>query len=434
MKRILMFATLIGLTCSVTANAAHADNAKKASSPNGDAGFCSVGSEPQKASPCNVEGGFFTEEEAANVVKKDAHPTDVVHKEMYEGKIHLYMFYAYDCPHCKKAHEFLVELVKQYPELHVMQYEIKGNKDNLKFFEFVAKEHGVKPQGVPTMFVGGKSFVGFYEKVTCNAIIKEVRRVKGLKDSCESAELDVPMIGTININTISLPMFTVYIGLLDGLNPCAMWVLMFLLGLMVYAKDRKKIIFLGTTFVIASGVVYFLFMTAWVNIFLIIGYSKFITIALGSVAVIMGLVNVKELFFFKKGISLMIPESAKPKLYKKSRAIIYERNKILAIIGTIMLAVFVNLIELGCTVGLPAIYTRVLSLKALPVLETYLYIGLYNVLYIVPLAIIVGIFAITLGHIKFTEKFGKIFKLISGILMLALGILLILFPGLLIIT
>ncbi|MCX6112972.1 MAG: thioredoxin family protein [Proteobacteria bacterium] len=422
MKKFLISLMLIGLTASAYA----ADK-----SGEDDSGFCSVG---DSNSPCNVKGGFFSEQEVKNVMQHDAAPTDQIYKEMKDGKIYLYLFYAYDCPHCKKAHEFLEELKKQYPELIVLQYEVKKNKNNIKFFESVAGSYGVKPQGVPTIFIGGKNFVGFDEKVTCNAIIKEVRSLKGIKDSCATSEIDVPLLGTINIRTISLPMFTVYIGLLDGLNPCAMWVLMFLLGLMVYAKDRKKIIFLGTTFVVASGVVYFLFMTAWVNIFLVIGYSRFITIALGIVAVTMGLVNVKELFFFKKGISLMIPKSAKPKLYKKSRAIIYEKNKIFAVIGTIMLAVFVNFIELGCTVGLPAIYTRILSLKNLPPLQTYLYIAFYNVLYVVPLAIIVIIFAVTLGHMKFTDRFGKIFKLISGILMLLLGILLILFPGLLIIT
>jgi len=428
MKRFFPLLFAIGLVGSfVCVNSYADDNHQDENS------FCSVGVD-QKTSPCNVPGGYFSEQEAKNVMKKDAAPIENIYKQMKDGKIYLYMFYAYDCPHCKKAHDFLEELKKQYSELVVLQYEVKKNRDNVKLFELVSKDYKVKPQGVPTIFIGEKNFVGFYDKVTCNAVIKEVRRLKGLKDSCDTSEIDVPLLGTLNIRSISLPMFTVYIGLLDGLNPCAMWVLMFLLGLMVYAGDRKKIIFLGTTFVIASGVVYFLFMTAWVNIFLVIGYSRFITIALGAVAVIMGLVNVKELFFFKKGISLMIPKSAKPKLYKKSRAIIYEKNKIFAVVGTIMLAVFVNFIELGCTIGLPAIYTRVLSLKNLPPLQTYLYIAFYNVLYVVPLAVIVIIFAVTLGHIKFTDKFGKIFKLISGLLMLLLGILLILFPGLLIIT
>ena len=151
-------------------------------------------------------------------------------------------------------------------------------------------------------------------------------------------------------------------------------------------------------------------MTAWVNIFLIIGYSRFITITLGAIAVIMGLIKIKGQVFFKKDVSLV------------------------TVIGTIMLAVFANFIELGCTIGLPAIYTKVLSLKNIPPLQTYFYIAFYNVMYVLPLATIVIIFAIMLGHIKFTDRFGNIFKLISGILMLLLGILLMFFPGLLIIT
>ena len=404
MKRFFVFLFAVGLVGSLVSINSCADDKSQ-----DDNSFCSVGVD-QKTSPCNVAGGFFSEQEAKNVMKKDAAPIENIYKEMKDGKIYLYMFYAYDCPHCKKAHDFLEELKKQYPELIVLQYEVKKSRDNIKLFELVAKKYDVKPQGVPTIFIGGKTFVGFYEKVTCNSVIKEVRRLKGLKDSCETSEVDVPLIGTVNINTISLPMFTVYIGLLDGLNPCSMWVLMFLLGLMVYARDRKKIIFLGTTFVVASGVIYFLFMTAWGNIFLVIGYSRFINIVLGVVAIIMGLLNIKGRYSFKKGVSLA------------------------SVIGTIILAVFVNFIELGCTVGLPAIYTRILSLKNLPPLQTYLYIAFYNVLYVLPLAVIVVAFAVTLGHIKFSDRFGKIFKLISGILMMLLGILLILFPGLLIIT
>ncbi len=401
MKNLFIFLSLLASICCVTASA---DTGSQ-----DDNSFCSVGSD-SKTSPCNVPGGFFSEQEAENVMEKDAAPIENVYKEMKNGKIYIYMFYAYDCPHCKKAHEFLEELKKQYPELIVLQYEIKKSRNNVKLFESVAKEHGVKPQGVPTIFIGGKNFVGFYDKVTCNAVIKEVRRLKGLKDSCDTSQIDVPLLGTLNINSISLPVFTVYIGLLDGINPCSMWVIMFLLGLMIYARDRKKIIFLGTIFVITSGIVYFIFMTAWVNIFLIIGYSRFITITLGAIAVIMGLIKIKGQVFFKKDVSLV------------------------TVIGTIMLAVFANFIELGCTIGLPAIYTKVLSLKNIPPLQTYFYIAFYNVMYVLPLATIVIIFAIMLGHIKFTDRFGNIFKLISGILMLLLGILLMFFPGLLIIT
>ncbi len=383
--------------------------------------------------PCNVKGGTFSDKEVEEISKMDALPENKIYKTISENKnIYLYFFYAYDCVHCKKAHAFLDELETKYPELVVYQYEVKKNHDNAKFFEVVAKEYSTKPQGVPTIFIGDKFFVGFSKDITCSSIIKEIKTLKGEKDDCPTNEINIPMLGNVNVNTISLPTFTLYMGFLDGLNPCAMWVLAFLLGLMVYAGSRKKIIFLGTTFVVASGFVYFLFMTAWVNVFLVIGYSSTITIILGVVAVLMGLVNIKELFFFKKGVSLMIPESVKPKLYKKSRKVINESNKFLAILGTITLAIFVNFIELGCTVGLPAIYTRILSLRNISSFDTYLYIALYNLVYIMPLAIIVAVFAYTMGHYKFKEKHGKALKLVSGLLMLVLGLLLIFYPNVLV--
>jgi glutaredoxin len=384
----------------------------------------------EENSLCNVEGGKFTKEEINILNQKETNGIQNIYKEIENGTVHIYMFYTYDCPHCKKAHKFLEELSKNYPETKIHFFETKKNKQNLEVFDFFAKEYNVKPQGVPTIFIGEQVFVGFNKDITCEAVIKELNKLKGM--NCASTEISIPLIGSVNIGSISLPALTMYLGILDGVNPCAMWVLVFLLGLMVSTKNRKKMILIGSTFVIASGLIYFLFMTAWVNIFFIIGYSNTITIILASIAIIMGLINLKELFFFKKGISLMIPDSVKPKLYKKARAIIFEKEGFIALISTLMLAVFVNFIELACTVGLPAIYTRILTLRNVSILNTYFYIALYNIMYIIPLAIIVVLFVYTMGKFKFTEKHGKILKLISGTIMLILGILLITNPELLI--
>jgi len=211
-----------------------------------------------------------------------------------------------------------------------------------------------------------------------------------------------------------------------------MWVLMFLLTLLVNAKSRKKLIMVGTVFVLSSAFVYFLFMTAWLNIFTFMGMKTTITYILGGVAIFMGAINFKEFFFFKKGVSLMIPEKAKPKLFQKMRNIINNSNIWVALFGTITLAFFVNLIELGCTIGLPAIYTRVLSIQKISTFTKYFYMGLYNIYYVIPLAIIVGLFVATMGKYRFEEKHAKVLKLISGILMISLGLILVLKPDLLV--
>ena len=235
----------------------------------------------------------------------------------------------------------------------------------------------------------------------------------------------------LNVSQIGLPLFTLIIGGLDGFNPCAMWVLSFLLTLVIYAKSRTKILLIGGIFVIASGVIYFLFMTAWLNIFLFVGYVKWLRIAVGVVAVVMGVINCKDFFFFQKGVSLTIPESAKPKLYTRMRAVIHTSALPGMVLGTIVLAVTANLIELLCTAGFPAIYTNILTAQNLSVLQYYLYLALYNVIYVIPLAVIVGLFAWKMGGRKLTEKEGRLLKLAGGLLMLALGLILLIKPQLL---
>jgi cytochrome c biogenesis protein CcdA len=156
-----------------------------------------------------------------------------------------------------------------------------------------------------------------------------------------------------------------------------------------------------------------------------------VRVLVAIIAITAGLINIKDLFWFKKGVSLSIDDKHKPKLYEKMRRIVHERETSIAIAGTITLAVFVNFIELLCTAGLPAIYTNILTLNKLHWLQYYLYLILYNVIYVVPLMIIVGVFVLTMGRHKFTESQGKILKLISGLLMLALGIIMLIKPELL---
>lgn len=248
----------------------------------------------------------------------------------------------------------------------------------------------------------------------------------------ETKCISIPFIGEINPSTVNLPVLTIIIGGLDGFNPCAIWVLCFLLTLLLYVKSRKRMIIVGSIFVLTSGIVYFIFMTAWLNFFLFIGYVDIMRIIIGIVAIIAGALNAKDFFFFKKGVSLTIPESKKPALIKRMRKIMKKEGLLALIVSTIGLAFFANLVELLCSAGFPAIYTRILTLNALPPVQYYLYLGLYNCVYVVPLLVIVSVFVITMGRRKVTETQGRILKLVSGVFMLILGILLILRPDILV--
>ena len=350
-----------------------------------------------------------------------------------------YFFYSYKCPHCHEAQPFIAEIEKEYTDITFKKLEVLQVPENMKLFREMTQKLGIQGGGVPTFIFNGKFIVGF-QSGHHDALIREMIEMNKADgescgeqcQECKENVIDVPVLGKIDAQLVKLPSFTFIIGLLDGVNPCAMWVLMFLLTLLVAAKNRKKVIMIGSVFVISSGVAYFLFMTAWLNIFTFMGMTTYVTIALGVVALIMGLINMKEFFFFKKGVSLMIPDKVKPKLFEKMRRVINNKSMFLSILGTVALAFFVNLIELGCTIGLPAIYTRVLSIQNVSTLKKYLFMALYNVYYVVPLAVIVLVFVVTMGKHRFEEKHAKKLKLVSGLLMLTLGLILIIKPDLLV--
>jgi len=225
-----------------------------------------------------------------------------------------------------------------------------------------------------------------------------------------------------------LPAFTIALGLLDGFNPCAMWVLLFLLSLLVNLQVRWKMALIAGIFVAVSGLVYFAFMAAWLNVFLLIGMSRLTQIVLGGIAGFIGIINIKDFFALRRGVSLSIPDAAKPGLYARVRRILQAENVLGAMAGVVVLAVLVNLIELLCTAGFPAVYTQILAQQQLPQWKNYAYLGLYNAAYVLDDSLMVTIAVVTLGRRKLQEHEGRWLKLVSGLVMTGLGVILIAKP------
>ena len=244
----------------------------------------------------------------------------------------------------------------------------------------------------------------------------------------EQNQVEVPLFGKLNVKQLGMPLFTIIIGLIDGFNPCAMWVLLFLLSILVPLQDRRKIILVAGTFVLISGLAYFAFMAAWLNVFRLIGYRRWSEVVLGLIAVAIGLIHIKDFFAFKRGITLSIPESAKPGIYARVRRIVTAENLTAAVVGAAGLAVLINMVELLCTAGLPALYTKVLTMQGYPTWVEYAYLALYNGAYMFDDSIMVGIAVFTLGRHKLQEREGRWLKLLSGLAILVLGLILLLVP------
>ncbi len=342
----------------------------------------------------------------------------------------LEVFVRAGCPHCEAAKVFLDDLQRERPLLTIAIHDIAGDAAAQQRLADLVAERGITTFGVPTFLIGTEVMVGFRSADTTG------REIRALLDRSRSGSaaapvpdrIRTPWFGDVSVTQLGLPLFTIVIGLLDGVNPCAMWVLLFLLSLLVNLRDRVKMALIAGTFVAVSGLVYFAFMAAWLNIFLLIGLSRAIQIGLGAIALFVGTVNVKEFFAFHRGLSLGIPDSAKPGLYARMRNILQAEHLAGALAATVVLAGLVNLVELLCTAGFPALYTQVLTWQQMPVWKYYGYLGLYNLAYIFDDSLMVTLAVITLGRRKLQARAGRWLKLASGTVMAGLGMVLLLKP------
>jgi hypothetical protein len=185
---------------------------------------------------------------------------------------------------------------------------------------------------------------------------------------------------------------------------------------------------IGTTFVVISALVYFMFMAAWLNLFMMLGAIPVITVIAGAIAIAIGLINTKDYFLFKQGPSLSLPEAARPALFRRMRELLKADRIPAMLLGTAALAVAANSYELLCTAGFPMVYTRMLTLSELGAIEYYAYLLLYNLVYVLPLLAIVLVFSFTLGTRKLSERQGRFLKLLSGLMMFGLGLMLLFAP------
>ena len=340
------------------------------------------------------------------------------------GQLHVYV--REGCPHCAEAKRFLAGLAESRPELQVVLREVDRDPAARDALVAISKAVGAWPPGVPTFVYDARVLVGFDDAEHVGAEL--VRLLDEVAPHAPPDAVESSLFGTLEASEIGLPLFTLALGLLDGFNPCAMWVLLFLLSRLVRLKDRRRMAMVAGTFVLASGAVYYAFMAAWLNVFLFVGMSEALRIGLAVLAMLIGFINVKDFFAFRRGVSLSIPDSAKPGLYARARAILKAESLPASLAAVAVLAVVVNFVELLCTAGLPAIYTAVLTQHDLSPLAHYGYLGLYILAYIADDALMVGAAVLALGSGKLDERGGRRLKLLSGAVMLALGLVMLLRP------
>lgn len=396
-----------------------------------------------------------------------------------EKVINIHLFYGNGCPHCAAEEEFLSDYLKDRTDVKLYKYEVWYDSHNQELLSKVQKEMGTtNKNGVPFTVIGKKTIVGYADGVTDEQIkdainyylnndyrdyageitgkvkkaeVKEdttkdesktedkkenkIEKADDTKDSDQTDEnVTVPVLGKINAKKVSLPILAVVLGFVDGFNPCAMWILIFLITMLFNMKDRKKMWILGLTFILTSGIVYLMFMLAWLNLATFISKIAFIRLLIAVIALVVGLINVyKYIDSLKKkdeGCDVVDKKDRK-KIMEKIISITHEKKFIIALLGIMVLAASVNIIELMCSIGIPLLFTQILAMNNLSTFSYMIYMFIYIFFFLIDDIVIFVISMVTLKVTGLSTKYTKYSHLIGGIIMLIIGLLLIIKPELL---
>ena len=356
-------------------------------------------------------------------------------------KVDVYLFYGETCPHCANEKKMFAEYMKENDDINLHLYEVYYSRENQKLMQKMADDLGINVSGVPFTIIGDKHFIGYSESYTKDKIIKTIKEEKiaikdGKKDNNQNDEtneniINLPIIGELDTNNLSLPVITIIFGIIDGFNPCAMWVLLFLISILIGMENKRRRIILGSTFILTSTIMYFLFMVAWLNFALFIGATLWIKILVGLVGIGGGIYSLTNGIKRQDDGCEIVDDKKRNNMFTKIKEATAKKSFLLAMIGIIALAISVNFIELLCSAGLPVIYTQILALNNVSTIDYYLFIMLYMLFFMLDDLIVFIIAMTTLKMTGISTKYSKMTKIIGGILMLIIGLLLIFKPELL---
>ena len=354
-----------------------------------------------------------------------------------EDRPEINFFYSDICSHCSKAGDFLDVLENQYPNLIVNRYGITSDKEALSVLISFYEEHEVPERNwglVPAFFIKDGHFIGYDEKIKAK-IIKCIEDCSGVDGNIY--EIDIPFLGTIDTSETSLTVLTIILAVLDGFNPCAMWVMLFLIALLINTDSRKKMLLIGGTFLFASGLIYYLILNAWLKLFLAVSYINTVRILIGVLALGVGIWQIKNFINYKPGVCKVtgggsgIQEKLKSKIENKAKEITDASVSIGMLIGIFLLALAVNMVEFFCSAGVPAIFTQILSLNTTSDFQYQFYILLYTLVFMLDDLIIFLTAFFTLKQFGFTKEYNHWATLIGGLFIFILGLLLIFKPEML---
>lgn len=357
--------------------------------------------------------------------------------------VRVYLFSRDGCPHCAALKSFLKTQQKKGLKISLKEFEVVRNQANAELLQRVASTLNAQISGVPYTVIGNRSMIGYGDDGTSGAELMRIIREQALSPKPDIVALllagkivlspatgeavktiKVPFVGLVDARNISLPLLTVIVGSLDSLNPCAMWVLLFLIGVLFKVHVRQRQWLLGSVFIASSAAAYFVFLSAWLNLYMFLSVLTWIRYGIGAVAIIVGAMALHDFWQSRNGGCEIAEDETKRKIIiSKIKQFAQSKSFIVAVLGLAIVGAGVNLIELLCSAGLPAVYVPILTSAKLPIWQYYGYLLIYVLFYILPQLVVFLVAMISMKQVAISSRVTRWFGLASGILMLVLGLL-----------
>jgi len=374
-----------------------------------------------------------------------------------EKQMNIYLFYGDGCPHCAAEEKFLSSYLKNKPYIKLHKYEVWKNEENGKKYDEVHKLLNDTGNGIPYLIIGNNAITGYDNDATPDRIRSTIQyykntnykdevgiylgvvkenetgnentSIEGGNAKYEESDINIPIIGKKNIKEVPILLSAIVIGLVDGFNPCAMWILIFLISMLLGMKNKKRMWALGITFLVSSAAVYFLFLISWLNLAIFLNKVVYIRLGIAMVAVIFGCVSILRFINRKEDDGCEVVDTKNRKrIINAIKKIVKEKSFVLALLGIVLLAASVNIVELLCSLGLPVMFTQILAVNEISGSMQIVYSLVYILFFLIDDIIIFVIAMKTLEIKAISNKYGKYSHLIGGLIMLIIGLLLIFKP------
>ncbi|MCC5986448.1 MAG: hypothetical protein JJT95_02125 [Pararhodobacter sp.] len=336
----------------------------------------------------------------------------------------LHVFWSHTCPVCIRQAPWIDGLEARYPGLRVVKMELSQDERYRPLFQEMASERGIRAEFVPTLMLGPRAWVGDTQAQRAEIEAAIEATLAGVApEPAANGALRLPMLGEVDPASASLMGLTVLIAFVDGFNPCSLWVLTLLLGMVIASGSRRRVAVVGVSFLLTTALIYGAFIAGLFSIMAWAFALPWVRWAVALFALGFGLVSIKDYFWYGRGISFSIPEGQKPGIYTRLRRLRQADLGMPALVGaTVAMAAGIALVELPCTAGFPVLWSGILAERGIATGAGFW--GLLSVYVLIYLGVELIIFAVAVTAMslgRMGERHGRALKLIGGAVMVALA-------------